>query len=98
MIVQSTALWRSAPRHALAWREWDGELVVRHAGTGDTHLLSPVGRCILLALVQAESAISVPALAKALPAEEADELDRIALVEATLSEFQQLELAAPEYP
>ena len=39
--------WHTPPPEALRWRELDGELVVRNALTGHTHLLSPLAGEVL---------------------------------------------------
>ena len=78
--------WRTIPREALIWRELEGELVLRNAQTGSTHLLqSPVSR-VFLELLAAPEGVATSALA-ALVGEDPS---------LALSEFQRLGLATPE--
>lgn len=82
----------------LAWREWDGEVVVRVARTGTTSLLSPSSGSVLLALRGLERPLDFGELVehvfgvapKSLSDDEVrslrttlDELGRLALVEVT---------------
>lgn len=39
--------WRITPGFDLCWREWDGECIVYHTGTADTHYIDAVGVVIL---------------------------------------------------
>jgi PqqD family protein of HPr-rel-A system len=41
-------VWR--PSGPIAWRRWDGQFVVFHEPSGDTHQLSDLGGRVLLAL------------------------------------------------
>jgi len=44
--VSGTA-WRVPARQELRWRAWDGEYLVYHADSGDTHRLNAVGAAVL---------------------------------------------------
>lgn len=87
--------WRIASREALAWRELDGEIVVRNDLTGSTHLLDGLAAELLHSLIIAENALSADELAERLAEAPvpAQELSRS--IEATLSELQRLGLAEP---
>jgi hypothetical protein len=65
--------------------------VVRHAVTGDTHLLSSTGRSVFLALVRSERAMTVAELAQELAIWE--DADTSGPLEAVLAEFERLGLA-----
>ena len=97
MSSPSALLWRSVPPDAIAWREWDGEFVVRNERSGSTHLLGPLAGTVLQALLQADAALSVADIAARLsePAAEAG-TDGYAAIDAVLSEFKRLGLAQPE--
>jgi hypothetical protein len=69
---------RHCPTEALIWRELDGELVVRNARTGSTHLLDPFAAAVLRALIHADP-------------DPFERLDR-SKVEAVLNEFERLGL------
>jgi len=88
--------WRSVPRAALAWREWDGDFVVRNDRSGSTHLLGPLAGSILLALTAMDGAGSVDDLAIALEAPVPIEPNWRDSIEGALSEFERLELARPD--
>lgn len=74
----SSVCWH-CPTGALTWRELEGELVVRNARTGSTHLLDPFAAAVLRALIEADPDLF-------------ERLDRTN-VEAVLSEFERLGLA-----
>ena len=44
-------LWTGPASHAVAWREWDGEVVLYDDATGDTHHLDALGGEVLLTLI-----------------------------------------------
>lgn len=46
----ATPEWRVPPGNVLCMHAWDDELVVYHKPSGDTHLLGPLARHLLLAL------------------------------------------------
>jgi PqqD family protein of HPr-rel-A system len=90
--------WRSVSPDAIAWREWDGELVVRNERTGSSHLLAPLAGRVLQVLLEADDALSVADIAAGLGSESAAAIasDRYAVIDAVLSEFHRLGLAEPE--
>jgi PqqD family protein of HPr-rel-A system len=46
--------WRTVPGSLFRWREWDGEFVLYHESSGDTHRLNPLGaRAVMLLLASA---------------------------------------------
>jgi PqqD family protein of HPr-rel-A system len=98
MSSASAPHWRSVPPDAIAWREWDGEFVVRNERTGSTHLLAPLAGIVLQILVEANGPRSVAELAAALGGHPAatNAPDRKAAIDAVLSEFKRLGLAEPE--
>ena len=50
-----TGVWRVTPNFDLCWREWDGECIVYHTGTADTHYIDAVGAIILKYLEQGDA-------------------------------------------
>jgi PqqD family protein of HPr-rel-A system len=46
----SGPLWRAPAGRELRWRSWDGEVLVYHANSGDTHRLNAVGGALLRAI------------------------------------------------
>ncbi len=42
-----SARWKLNPEFQLCWKEWGGQLVLYHTGSGDTHLFDQVGYHIL---------------------------------------------------
>ena len=92
--------WRSVPPDVIAWREWDGELVVRNERSGSSHLLGPLAGRVLQVLLEADAALSVEAIAFRLndpPVAPADP-ELCAAIDMALSEFRRLELALPVVP
>ncbi|WP_284615873.1 HPr-rel-A system PqqD family peptide chaperone [Aquabacterium humicola] len=61
-------LWRLDATADLAWRHWDGEFVVHHALSNDTHRLSDLAGELLLLLTRGTR--SIAALAAELDADE----------------------------
>ena len=45
------SLWRVPHSSALRWREWDGEFVVYHEPSGDTHRLNALAARVLHLLI-----------------------------------------------
>ena len=43
--------WHTVSPELLIWRELDGELAVRNAASGNTHLLDPLGASVLRLLL-----------------------------------------------
>jgi hypothetical protein len=79
--------WRSVPPEALVWRELDGELAVRNAETGSTHLLGALAGKVLQALIEAHCALTVDELIARLRSD-------TSTIEDVLTEFERLGLAA----
>ena len=98
MLPDPDALWRAAPPDALAWREWDDEVVVFNQNTGSTHLLNEIGGEVLRRLIAAERGATVEALAAGLSADPsaADDAGWAGAVAEVLSEFARLGLAQPD--
>ena len=98
MLPDSDARWHAIPVEALAWREWDGDVVIFNQRTGSTHLLGEFGSEIFRRLMAAHSGATVEALA----AELTEGLNRIGVdawtkaVAAVLSDFARLGLAQPD--
>ncbi len=90
--------WHTVPVEALTWRELDGELLVRNACSGSTHLLEPFAGEVLRILLEANAGMSIPDLVARLRGDTAAEdiSEWSAAIEAVLSEFQRLGLAEPE--
>jgi hypothetical protein len=86
--------WRSASPEALAWREYEDEVVVRNVHTGSTHLLNAVSAAILRELTQADHPLAAAEIAARL----ADNVDEAWMrsIEEILVEFQRLGLAQAE--
>lgn len=45
-------IWRVPAGRGLRWRSWDGEHLVYHENSGDTHRLNAVGEAVLLAIAE----------------------------------------------
>ena len=97
MSPQSALRWRTVPHHAIVWREWDGEFVVRNERSGNTHLLAPLAGRVFQVLLETDSALGVEDIVAALGDEltAADSVEGCAAIEAALAEFQRLSLAEP---
>jgi hypothetical protein len=89
--------WHCAAE-ALTWRELEGELVVRSARTGSTHLLEPFAGGVLRALMAAEAGLSAADIVARVCDGNAPPDKCLAAIEAALAEFQQLGLAEREGP
>ena len=98
MLPDPDARWRAVPPDALAWREWDDEVVVFNQNTGSTHLLNEIGGEVLRRLIAAERGATVEALAAGLSADPsaADDAGWAGAVAEVLSEFARLGLAQPD--
>lgn len=93
--------WWAAPADALAWREWDGEVVVFDQKTGGTHLLGELGGEILRRLIAADRGATIETLAAGLAAEPGDgdvDTDWTGAIADVLCEFARLGLARAEAP
>ena len=86
--------WRLSTT-SIAWRDLDGDIVVYHDGSGDTHHLGPLAGAAIRALAEHSSGLEFEALIQALHDQHvvagqnvpADELER------TLAELANLKLA-----
>lgn len=87
------ARWQLVSPDALSWRELEGELVVRNAQTGSTHLLEPLAGEAFRVLMAAGGQLSVPELVAQLRSPEEPEDEWYAAVESVLEEFRRLGLA-----
>ena len=98
MLRNPQARWCAVPHDALAWREWDGEVVVFNQRTGSTHLLSEFGSEIFRRLMAAERGATVEALAAALTDDpgDADVTGWTVAVAEVLSDFARRGLAQPD--
>ena len=78
--------WHCLPGKALAWRELDGEIVVRNERTGSTHLVGAHAAQVLRALMAARGGLELDELAGHIQGERA-------AVEDVLLDFERLGLA-----
>ena len=78
-MIDPAQRWCISPGPALAWRHWDGQSVVYHEPSGDTHALNPLGAAVLRELetapgttaeLGARAAASLGLAADELPLEE----------------------------
>ena len=78
--------WHTVSPDFLSWRELDGELAVRNAATGNTHLLDPLGGEVLRLLLRKNAPMTAAEIARHL-ARDADlgdtmaELERLGLIQ-----------------
>lgn len=91
--------WSSVSADALAWRDFEADIVVRNARTGSTHLLEGFTAEVLRTLMEAEGPLSVADLEARLRLRcmrvEDDEQWSTA-IEQVLNEFHHLGLAEPD--
>ena len=87
--------WRAAVPHALAWRQWDDDVVLYNDATGSTHQLGPLGGEVLLCLLRHPAGIDVTALARDMSAiiEIPDELQLAPEIQRALDDLAELQLA-----
>jgi PqqD family protein of HPr-rel-A system len=88
--------WSLVSADAIAWRDFDGDIVVRNAHTGSTHLLERFPAEILRLLIQAGGPVSVEDLeARLRPQAGGDEESEQwpTAIEKVLKDFQRLGLA-----
>ena len=52
LAVSSDNRWLVCSAESVAWREWDGEMVVHVGDTGSTHLLNARAATLVLALLE----------------------------------------------
>jgi hypothetical protein len=62
--------WHTVSPELISCRELDGELVVRNADTGNTHLLSPLAGEVLRILLEASESMSSAEIAARLRGDE----------------------------
>ena len=62
MSTNRKTFWEVRDPQALAWREWDGEIVVYSENTGSTHHLGPVGSAVLSALFRHPARVDISSL------------------------------------
>jgi PqqD family protein of HPr-rel-A system len=96
MSLPSAPSWRCVPIDAVAWREWDGELVVRNEQTGSTHLLGALAAEILKLLLAAPSGLDSAELTARLGDFDRSIRPDTRAIEEVLAEFGRLGLARPE--
>jgi len=91
--------WRMVAPHAIAWREWNDEVVVR-AQTGSVHLLSALAGRVLRTLLESPHPLSPADVSAALQmGKPEDEHDAVrSAVDQTLDEFQRLGIIEPGSP
>jgi PqqD family protein of HPr-rel-A system len=90
--------WSSLPADAIAWREFDGAIVVRNARTGSTHLLERFPAEVLRTMMEADGPMSVPELEARLSLPAAGDEDGAqwsTAIEEVLKDFYRLGLAEP---
>lgn len=86
----------SLPHNALTWRELDGQLVLRDARSGSTHLLEPLASEVLRQLLEAKGGMRVEDLVSRLAGEDDSREEWFAAVEAVVAEFRRLGLVEPQ--
>lgn len=82
--------WHTVPRKLLALRNFHGELVVRNAATGSTHLLQPLAAEVFARLMETRQGLTAKELAGML---NDDEASATAAMEQLLDELKRLGLA-----
>jgi PqqD family protein of HPr-rel-A system len=87
--------WRAVSSDCLIMQDLDGDLVVRNDLTGSTHLLAPLQAEVLRTLMAEAQGLTAAELAARLADPGDSQEDWRQSIEATLSEFQRLGLAAP---
>lgn len=98
MAASPTDRWSIPESEVIDWHEWGDEFVVRVAGRGETHLLSPGAGAVLLTLLGDGSGLSLEDLyAKACEPEHGDspamtEDERNAM-RAIVADFERLGMA-----
>jgi hypothetical protein len=76
--------WHTVSPELLSWRELDGELAVRNAVSGNTHLLDPLGGEVLRLLLHRNEPMTADEIARHLARD--DDLDD------TMAELERLGL------
>ena len=62
--MNSSPVWRALSPYALAWREWDDDVVLYNDATGSTHQLGPLGADVLLTLLRHPSGMTMSTLVR----------------------------------
>ena len=91
--------WRIVAPHAIAWREWNDEVVVR-AQTGSVHLLTALAGRVLRTLLESPDPLSSADVSAALQMDAPDDEHNAvrSAVDHTLDEFQRLGIIEPTSP
>jgi len=86
--------WRPVAPHALAWRQWNDDVVLYNDATGSTHQLGPLGGEVMLCLLRHPAGLDVAALARDMSAiiELPDELQLAAEIQRALDDLVELQL------
>jgi PqqD family protein of HPr-rel-A system len=88
-------MWCPVAPDAVAWREWEGEVVLYNHATGDTHHLDPFGGSVMLSLLRHPGGIRMRALLQEISAGfETEPIAQLAGdVERVLADLARLHLA-----
>jgi PqqD family protein of HPr-rel-A system len=86
--------WRTVPVEGLACHRFDGELLVRNAATGDTHLLESLAAEVFSLLMHTPDGLTPADLASRL-GDAAEQKDWTAAMDDLLRDFKRLGLAEP---
>jgi len=94
-VIPERIVWRVASRTPLRWRGWNGDWVVYHPGSGDTHLLDPLAADALRLLEASPAGVAalIERLAGSAAAPAAEKLG--AAVESMLRVFDEVGLIEP---
>ena len=98
MQSSSAPRWRSVGPNAIAWREWDGEFVVRNERTGNSHLLGTLAGRVLGILLDAGEPLATAEIAARVEKDypDASTGGEAVAIDRTLAEFHRLGLAESE--
>jgi PqqD family protein of HPr-rel-A system len=93
--LDAAFVWRPVAANAVAWREWDGEIVIYNDVTGDTHHLSRLGSHVLQSLLLHPSGIAFDTLVidVARHVEVPEDVHLAHEIERTLRDLAELRLA-----
>ena len=88
--------WSAVPADALAWRQFEDEIVVRNARTASTHHLEGLSAEVLRALIEVGGPVTVDELAARLGLEGDNAADQWrSAIQEVLREFERVGLAEP---